>query len=70
MPTRTKPVARRRGVATTPKPFIFTYRCPPHLIEQLNEARHILREPTRTGLVTKAITEYLARRGIPLQATG
>lgn len=44
--------------------FPFTFRCPGYLIGPVNEARHILREPSRTSLVTKAITEYLNRRGI------
>jgi hypothetical protein len=48
-------------------PFVFTYRCPARLIGPLNEARFVLREPTRTGLVTKAIEEYLQKRRIPLE---
>jgi len=65
---RAKFDARRRGVA--PKAFVFTYRCPPELIGPLNEARFILREPSRTAVVSKAIAEYLRARGIPLTATG
>jgi hypothetical protein len=52
-----------------PTPFAFTYRCPSDLIGPLNEARFILREPSRTALMTKALTEYLRTRGIPLHAS-
>lgn len=71
MPTaQPKTTPRRRGAASTtapgptPRPFIFTYRCPAALIGRLNEARFALREASRTALVSKAITEYLDRRGI------
>jgi len=72
MPTAQPKIAtRRRGAApTTPpgptpqRPFVFTYRCPAGLIARLNEARFALRESSRTALVSKAIAEYLDRRGI------
>jgi hypothetical protein len=50
----------------TPRPFVFTYRCPATLIARLNEGRFALRESSRTALVSKAIAEYLDRRGIPV----
>jgi hypothetical protein len=59
--TARKPRPTRRD---DPESFAFTYRCPGELIGAVNEARHILREPSRTSLVTKAIVEYLSRRGI------
>ena len=70
MPTAsaTKTTTRRKGAAkparVTPRPFVFTYRCPPTLIARLNEARFILRMSSRTALVSEAIEEYLDRKGI------
>jgi hypothetical protein len=61
MPAKRKPRLTRRGRQTT---FNFIFRCPRHLIGPLNEARHVLREPTRSSLVTKALTEYLLKRGL------
>jgi hypothetical protein len=46
--------------------FVFSYRCPMRLIGALNEARFILREPSRTDLVTHAIEFYLRAKGIAL----
>lgn len=61
---RPRKTRRRLG----PPPFAFTFRCPADLIGPLDEAKWILREQSRTALVAKAIREYLATRGIPLQA--
>ena len=58
-PTRPRP---------EPMPHAFTYRCPPGLIGPLNEARFILREPTRTSLVTNALYAYLKAHRIPVDA--
>jgi hypothetical protein len=66
--TLTVPRARKLR-RKAPDPFPFTYRCPAELIGPLNEARFMLREPSRTALMTKAITEYLRTRGIPLRAS-
>lgn len=61
---RARPRARRAGA----KVFPFTYRCPAHLIGPLNEAKFVLREESRTALLTKAIVEYLRARAIEIPA--
>jgi hypothetical protein len=53
--------------STRRKPgFVFSYRCPIRLIGAVNEARFVLREPSRTDLVTHAIEYYLRAKGIAL----
>jgi hypothetical protein len=51
---------RPRGLGTR----TFSYRCPLWLLNAVDEARWTLREPTRTALVTRAITEFLQRRNL------
>jgi hypothetical protein len=50
--------------ASPRKAHAFTYRCPGHLIGPLDEARFLLREPSRAALISKAIAEYLRARGL------
>lgn len=61
-----RPLATRGREGTRPPPFVFTYRCPQRLIGPLNEGRFILRESSRTALISKAIEAYLRARGIPM----
>lgn len=56
--------AKSRRRDRGPAPFAFTFRCPADLIGLVNEARFVLREPSRTSLMRKALEEYLNRRGI------
>jgi hypothetical protein len=54
----------RRHRSRAAASYTFSYRCPLGLIAAIDEARWILREPTRTALVTRAITEFLQRRNL------
>ena len=62
-PCTVHPMSRRRrprGAHT----YTFSYRCPRWLIAAIDDARWTLREPSRTSLVTRAITEFLQRRNL------
>lgn len=56
-------MSRRRRIRST-ESYTFSYRCPRWLIAAIDEARWTLREPSRTALVTRAITEFLQRRNL------
>jgi hypothetical protein len=64
-------MSRRRRIHR-PGTYTFSYRCPLWLIAAIDEARWTLREPSRTALVTRAITEFLQKRNLyhpPARAT-
>jgi hypothetical protein len=53
----------RRRTRRPPTGLLMSYRCPPHLVKPLTEARFELRKETRTELITQALEIYLKKKG-------